>query len=114
MRVYYYIVYVLNALLALLFIFAGSSLFERRIFKTGFYEDTYDKNALAAIWNVSPDTALLISQFFAVILFLSLLFILLSIIIRRWVDKDKITVIVLVLFLVIAIILFGIPVKLFK
>jgi len=114
MKVYYYITYVLSVILALLFVYAGDYIIYRRMFKTGFYEDTHDKNALAALWHVSPDTALFISQCFAVIFFLSLLFILLSIIIRRWVDKDKITVIVLILFLVIIIILFDIPLRLFK
>jgi len=114
MKIYYYITYVLSVILALPFVYAGSYTIYRRIFKTGFYEDSYDKNALAAIWNVSSDTAVLISQFFAVIFFLSLLFILLSIIIRRWVDKDKITFIVLILFLILVIILNQVPVILFK
>jgi len=114
MKVYYYITYVLSVIAALPFVYAGPYLIYRRIFKTGLYEDSFDKNTLATLWNVSPSTALVISQFMAAIFFLSLLFILLSIFIRRWVDKDKVTVIVLFLFLIIIIMVFEIPVKLFK
>jgi len=114
MKVYYYITYVLSVILALPFVYAGSYTIYRRIFKTGLYEHSFDLKTLAVIWGVSPATALVISQFIAAIFFLSLLFILLSIIIRRWVNKDKITVIVLFLFLLLVLILCDIPIILFK
>ena len=96
MKVCYYIIYVLCVLLSLPFIYAN--VFYRRMFETGFYEGVYDKTCLAKIWNIPPDTALLISQWIAVIFFLSLLLILLSIFIRKWVDKDLISIIVFCLF----------------